>query len=60
MSVKVSLEPMDGSKCTDGPDEIEPSKFDCTGKVSGYSKIVTAMCKEAVNVGKYRNDFWLF
>ena len=31
-----------------------------TEKVSGYSKIATAMCKVAVNAGKYRKDFWLF
>ena len=26
---------------------------------SGYSYIVTIMCKEAVNAGKYIKDFWL-
>ena len=31
-----------------------------TEKISGYFKIATAMCKEAVNAGKYRKDFWLF
>ena len=31
-----------------------------TEKVSGHSRIDTAMCKEAVNAGKYRKDFWLF
>ena len=31
-----------------------------TEKISDYSKIATAMCKEAVNSGKYRKDFWLF
>ena len=31
-----------------------------TGKISGFSKIATAMCKEAVNAGKYRKGFWPF
>ena len=31
-----------------------------TEKISGYSKIATAMCKEAVNAGKYRKGFWPF
>ena len=31
-----------------------------TEKISGCFKIATAMCKEAVNAGKYRKDFWLF
>ena len=31
-----------------------------TEKIYGYSKIATAMCKEAVDAGKYRKGFWLF
>ena len=54
--LKVSLEPMDGSNLHDGRGEFEPSKFECTEKVSGYCKVVTAMCKEAVNTGKYRKS----